>query len=33
MGDIDATNRNNVINVYRSRGVSPEFQSSSEVDY
>jgi pilus assembly protein CpaD len=33
MGDIDATNRNNVINVYRSRGISPEFLGNSEVDY
>jgi pilus assembly protein CpaD len=32
-GDIDAENRNNVINVYRSRGISPEFSGNSEVQY
>jgi pilus assembly protein CpaD len=32
-GDIDATNRNDVINVYRARGISPEFRASSEVKY
>jgi pilus assembly protein CpaD len=33
MGDIDAENRDNVINVYRSRGISPEFMGNSEVGY
>jgi pilus assembly protein CpaD len=33
MGDIDAENRNNVINVYRGRGISSEFLGNSEVDY
>ena len=32
-GDVDAENRNNVINVYRSRGISPEFTGTSEVQY
>jgi pilus assembly protein CpaD len=32
-GDIDAENRNNVINVYRGRGISAEFLGNSEVDY
>jgi pilus assembly protein CpaD len=33
MGDIDAANRNNVINVYRGRGISGEFLGNSEVEY
>ncbi|MDN5926859.1 MAG: CpaD family pilus assembly lipoprotein [Hyphomicrobiales bacterium] len=33
MGDTDAENRNNVINVYRGRGISPEFLGNSEVNY
>jgi hypothetical protein len=33
MGDIDAENRNNVIKIYRGRGISPEFRSNSEVNY
>ena len=32
-GDVDAENRNNVINVYRSRGISTEFSGGSEVQY
>jgi pilus assembly protein CpaD len=32
-GDIDAENRDNVINVYRSRGISSEFLGGSEVNY
>jgi pilus assembly protein CpaD len=32
-GVIDAENRNNVIDLYRSRGVSSEFLGNSEVDY
>jgi pilus assembly protein CpaD len=32
-GDIDAENRDNVINVYRGRGISPEFLGNSEVNY
>jgi pilus assembly protein CpaD len=32
-GDIDAENRGNVINVYRSRGISSEFLGNSEVNY
>jgi pilus assembly protein CpaD len=32
-GDVDAENRNNVINVYRGRGIAPEFNGSSEVQF
>jgi pilus assembly protein CpaD len=32
-GDIDATNRGQVITLYRNRGVSPEFTGNSEVNY